>query len=152
MTMDEWNKKNTGNVQFAQADNNNAQQGAASAYAKPAANNTGAPVSQEQQSATPAYNDTSEMSGNISLILGILSILFGLFFGGAPWIGIFMGIAGVVLGAVEKKKNKPATKKTATAGFICGIVGICTSVCVGLFCVALGIVLRTLTGLFRILF
>lgn len=145
MTMDEWNERN---------------KNAAGAFApqeKPVApetvtNGTQNIANQRNSQPITADQDASEMTGNLSLILGILSMIFGMFFGGAPWIGIFMGVAAIVMGVVEKKKNNPITKKIATAGFICGIVGVCISVCVGLFCLAVGIAIRTIGEILSIFF
>lgn len=147
MTMDEWNEKNKNSAgAFATEEKPVNVQGNIDTSGKGnvAVNDGSQPIS--------VNTDASEMTGNLALILGILSIIFGLFFGGAPWIGIFMGIAAVVLGVVEKKKKNPLTKKTATAGFVCGIVGISLSVFMGLFCLALGIAIRTIGGILKFIF
>ena len=56
-----------------------------------------------------------------SLVLGLGSILFGVLFfitGWAAYIGLALGIIGIVLGAIKLKKSK-----MAVAGFICSLVG-----------------------------
>lgn len=94
----------------------------------------------------------TEGFGTFALVLGILSIIFGLFFGGAPWIGIIIGVGGIVLGAVEKKKGNPHTKKAAKAGFVCGIIGVSLSIVMGIVCTVIGILVKGVVGLLKFLF
>ena len=82
--------------------------------------------------------------GTLALILGILSIVFGIFFAGAPWIGILLGIAAIILGVSERKHNNPASKGSATGGLVCGIVGLVFSVVFGVICAVLGTIFRIL--------
>ena len=91
----------------------------------------------------------NDKTGTIALIVGILSIVFGLFFGGAPWIGILLGIGAIVLGSYEKKKNIASTKKLANAGMICGIAGLVVSILVGIAVAAFGVVWGLLVGILR---
>ena len=57
-----------------------------------------------------------------SLVLGIVSIVVGLFSGGGlGWLGAIAGIIGIILG-VNGKKNEEQ-KNIASAGMICSIIG-----------------------------
>lgn len=67
-----------------------------------------------------------------SLVLGVISILIGLFATGANWIGCICGVIGVVLGAMARKENQTTT---ATAGFVCSIIGTTISVIFYVACV-----------------
>lgn len=69
--------------------------------------------------------------GTISMILGILSILLGLFFAGLPLLGVLTGIGAIVLGAIERKHKRKQTRKQSAAGLACGIVGVILSIVVG---------------------
>lgn len=72
-----------------------------------------------------------------SLVLGIISILQGLWTLGlmAP-IGLTLGILSIIFG-VNGKKDIDATK-IATAGYICGIVGVVLNVLTGFYWFFLG--------------
>ncbi len=61
--------------------------------------------------------------GVASLVLGIVALVFT-FFGPAGWIGLIIGIIGIILGALAKKNNPSGI---ATAGLVCSIIG--TAVC-----------------------
>ena len=52
--------------------------------------------------------------GIASLVLGIISIICGLFLTGFQWVGAIVGIVGIILGAAAKKN--PEKKGIATAG------------------------------------
>ena len=76
--------------------------------------------------------------GIVSLILGILATVFGIFclvpgISYYGWIGIVLGVAGIVLAALANKKEK---KGINTAGLVLSIIG--TVLCAILFiaCVA----------------
>ena len=60
----------------------------------------------------------------VGLVAGILSILFALFLK-YKWIGLVLGIVGLVLSAKARKQSQT---KMATAGFVCSIVGLALSV------------------------
>lgn len=68
--------------------------------------------------------------GVASLVLGIVSIVFT-FFGPTAIIGFFIGIVGIVMGVLARKKameapeGSPEASKRgmATAGFVCSIIG-----------------------------
>ncbi len=68
----------------------------------------------------------------LSLFFGIASIVLGLFLGGAPWVGVLSGTAAIVSAAVDKKRKNVAGKKMSTAGLVCGIIGVCVSIFVGI--------------------
>lgn len=52
-----------------------------------------------------------------SLVLGIVSIVFSFFL---QWLGLIIGIVGIVLAVVAKKKNPTGM---ATAGLVLSIIG-----------------------------
>ena len=58
-----------------------------------------------------------------ALVLGIISIILGLFLGGfLGWLCIMVSIAGIILGALGR--NDEQQKSLATAGMIMSIVGL----------------------------
>lgn len=61
--------------------------------------------------------------GIASLVLGINALVLGWEIPGFQWIGAMVGIIGIVLGAIGRKKNASC----ATAGLVCSIFG--TEVC-----------------------
>ena len=68
-----------------------------------------------------------------SLVLGIVSVIF-VFFGALSWIGIPLGIVGMVLGALARKKGE--NKGMATAGLVCSIVAVGACVIATIACAA----------------
>lgn len=72
--------------------------------------------------------------GIASLVLGIISIICGLFLTGFQWIGAIVGIVGIILGAAGKKN--PEKKGIATAGLVCSIIGFILCIILYLACVA----------------
>lgn len=61
--------------------------------------------------------------GVASLVLGIISILIGLFTSGLfGWVGAILAILGIILGAMGRKD--PEKKGLATAGLVCSIIGL----------------------------
>lgn len=65
--------------------------------------------------------------GIAALVLGIISILIGLFsIGTLGWLGAILGILGIILGtlAQDSKENSYAL---ATSGLVCSIIG--TTIC-----------------------
>lgn len=61
--------------------------------------------------------------GVASLVLGIISIVIGLFSSGTlGWLGAIIGIIGIILGASARKK--PEAGGIATAGLVCSIIGL----------------------------
>lgn len=85
------------------------------------------PVAPEQ----PMYNNTYEQPVTppeqpqktdtlaiVSLILGIAAILLGCCF---TYLGIALGVGGIICSVMSKKKQKSGM---ATAGLVCSIIGI----------------------------
>ena len=58
-----------------------------------------------------------------SLVLGIISIVFGAF--GIIWVGMICGIIGIILGALGKAE--PSKASMAGAGLVCSIIGTALS-------------------------
>ena len=67
-----------------------------------------------------------------SMVLGIVSIVFS-FIGGLNLLGLVVGIVGLVLGILAKKK---APSGMATAGIVCSIIGIVLTALVLVACAA----------------
>lgn len=73
--------------------------------------------------------------GVASLVLGIISILIGLFSAGAlGWLGAILAILGIILGAVGKKN--PEKSGLATAGMVCSIIGLILCLILYIACAA----------------
>lgn len=73
--------------------------------------------------------------GVASLVLGIISIIIGLFSGGGlGWLGAIMGIIGIILGAQGKKV--PEQRGMASAGFVCAIIGTILCLLMYVACIA----------------
>jgi len=68
-----------------------------------------------------------------SLVLGILSLLIGLFGSGLQWTGAILAIIGIILGA---KNNVPEQAGMAKAGKICSIIGLILCLLTFIACVA----------------
>ena len=77
-----------------------------------------------------ADNKTSSGAATASLVLGILSLIC-VFFGHGAILGLVFGIVGVVLGAKARKESQTGT---ATAGFVCSLIGLIICA-IGLVCV-----------------
>lgn len=74
--------------------------------------------------------------GVAALVLGIISILIGLFTAGTfGWLGAILGVLGIILGALARNSDDGKTT-LATAGLVCSIIG--TALCLLLYiaCVA----------------
>lgn len=70
-----------------------------------------------------------------SLVLGIISVVLGVFTGGAlGWVGAIIAILGIILGALAKKD--PAKKGMATAGLVLSIIGLVLCLLFYLACAA----------------
>ena len=65
-----------------------------------------------------------------SLVLGIVSIVFCFII---QWLGLIIGIVGIVLGVMAKKKNPTGM---ATAGLVLSIIGTVLCALVFIACVA----------------
>lgn len=73
--------------------------------------------------------------GVASLVLGIISIIIGLFSGGGlGWVGAIIGIIGIILGAQRKKVQEQ--RGIASAGFICSIIGTILCILMYVACIA----------------
>lgn len=73
--------------------------------------------------------------GVASLVLGILSLLIGLFSAGSlGWLGAIMALVGVILGAIGKKNVEK--KGLATAGLVCSIIGLILCLLFYIACIA----------------
>ena len=74
-----------------------------------------------------AMEDPSKNISTWSMVLGIASCVIG-FMGWGAILGLGLGIAAIILG-VKAGKIAPYGKRNgmATAGLICGIVGVCIS-------------------------
>lgn len=70
-----------------------------------------------------------------SLVLGILSIVIGLFSAGSlGWLGAILGVVGIILG-VQGKKDE-SKKGLAQAGFVCSIIGTILCLLLYVACIA----------------
>ena len=70
-----------------------------------------------------------------SLVLGIISIVIGLFVSGYGWLGAIVALVGIILGASARKKQDDKVK-IATAGLVCSIIGLVLCVIFYIACVA----------------
>ena len=68
--------------------------------------------------------------GIAALVLGIVSVVWSCF--GGTWLSAVVGIVGIVLGAVGRKKEA----KCATAGFVLSIIGTALGLLFYIACVA----------------
>ena len=57
--------------------------------------------------------------GVAALVLGIISVLFAVIMPYHGWLAVILGVIGIILGALGKKKNA----KCATAGLVLAIIG-----------------------------
>ena len=69
-----------------------------------------------------------------SLVLGIVSVVVAVFISGFGWVGTIIGIVGIVLGALAKKKDP--TNKMGTAGLVLSIIGTVLGILLYVACVA----------------
>ncbi len=73
--------------------------------------------------------------GVASLVLGIISLLIGIFTAGAfGWIGAIIAIVGIILGALGRKNSEKTG--IATAGLVCSIIGLVLCLILYIACVA----------------
>lgn len=73
--------------------------------------------------------------GVAALVLGIISILIGIFSAGAlGWLGAILGIVGIILGAIARKNTE--NNGLATAGMVCSIIGLVLCLILYIACAA----------------
>ena len=73
--------------------------------------------------------------GVASLVLGILSLLIGLFTAGSlGWFGAILALIGIILGAIGKKDVEK--KGLATAGLVLSIIGLILCLIFYIACIA----------------
>lgn len=68
--------------------------------------------------------------GIASLVLGIISVVWSCF--GGTWLSAIVGIVGIILGALGKKK----ADKCAVAGLVLSIIGTVLGLLLYIACVA----------------
>ncbi len=69
-----------------------------------------------------------------ALVCGIISIVISLF-GGALWLpGVVLGIVAIILGVQARKL--PDNQNMATAGLVCGAIGVGLNVLIVIGCLA----------------
>ncbi len=66
-----------------------------------------------------------------ALILGICSIVFDFIF---QWLGILLGVVGIIMGAVARSKTPE--NGMATGGLVCSIIGTILGIVTLVACVA----------------
>ncbi|MBE7063378.1 MAG: hypothetical protein IJN25_10275 [Clostridia bacterium] len=69
-----------------------------------------------------------------SLVLGIVSLVFSLFFSALGWPALLCGVLGIILGAIAKKK--PGASGMATAGLVLSIISVALGVICWIACAA----------------
>ncbi len=84
-------------------------------------------------------NNNTNVLAILSLVAGILSIIMACC---VTWVGIILGIAGIILAIFANKQGKTGL---ATAGMICSIIGIVIAVLMIILVIILGVGLG-LTG------
>ncbi len=142
--------------------NNNEQQDSQNTYQPPIQNQP--PVENQQNTQNPyqppiqnqppvqnQYNPNTQYQGipnnyqsqqptknnglaTASLVLGIVSLVFSLFFGSLAWLGTITGIVGIILGAISIKKY--GKSNFATAGLIMSVISVALSIIIVIACVA----------------
>lgn len=84
-----------------------------------------------QQPTPPEGPQKTDTLAIVSLILGIASIVFGCCI---TYLGIALGVGGIICSVMSKKKQKSGL---ATAGLVCSIIGIVFAVIWIIFSVAI---------------
>lgn len=84
-----------------------------------------------EQPVTPSEPQKNDTLAIVSLILGIAAIVFGCC---VTYLGIALGVGGIICSIMSKKKQKSGM---ATAGLVCSIIGIVLAVIWIVFSVAL---------------
>jgi Na+/H+ antiporter NhaC len=70
-----------------------------------------------------------------ALVLGIVSLVIGVFIPSIGWLGALLAIAGIILGASARKKQDEQYK-IATAGMVCSIIGVVINLIFYIACIA----------------
>ncbi|MFX3631942.1 MAG: DUF4190 domain-containing protein [Candidatus Pristimantibacillus sp.] len=86
----------------------------------------------------PPYPQKSNGKAVVALVLGILSIVLSIIFFVFPFIGLFLGIPAIILGAIALKETTRSGEQGrgyAIAGLVCGIIGTLLCIIVILFIV-----------------
>lgn len=68
-----------------------------------------------------------------SLVLGIISLVFGAFGTGLQWVGAIIAIVGIILGVKNNNEEKAGMAK---AGKVCSIIGLVLCTITFVACVA----------------
>ncbi|MCR4960903.1 MAG: hypothetical protein K6A74_05570 [Lachnospiraceae bacterium] len=131
MTMDEWNKDNKRTIDVDPRDIKYVDHPEKNEVRPGQGGQPGQPGQGGQPGGGLPQTANSSLAP-LSLFFGIASIVLGLFLGGAPWVGVLSGTAAIVSAAVDKKRKNVAGKKMSTAGLVCGIIGVCVSIFVGI--------------------
>lgn len=84
-----------------------------------------------QQPTPPEQPQKTDTLAIVSLILGIAAIVMGCC---VTYLGIALGIGGIICSVMSKKKQKSGM---ATAGMVCSIIGIVIAVLWIIFSVAI---------------
>ncbi|MDE7223348.1 MAG: DUF4190 domain-containing protein [Acetatifactor sp.] len=84
-----------------------------------------------QQPVSPEQPQKTDTLAIVSLILGIAAIVLGCC---VTYLGIALGVGGIICSVMSKKKQKSGL---ATAGLVCSIIGIVFAVIWIIFSVAI---------------
>lgn len=71
--------------------------------------------------------------GVASMVLGIIALVITVFFQAWGYIGIILGVVGIILAAVAKKKGQ---KGPATAGLVMSIIATALCSLIWIACIA----------------
>lgn len=71
--------------------------------------------------------------GVASLVLGLIALVIAVFFPVWGWLAIILGVVGIILAAIAKKKGQ---KGVATAGLVLSIIATALGLVFYLACVA----------------
>ena len=142
MTIDEWNDKKATTVEKVRPED--------TVVEEPARFKNDVVEETSETSEVAKVTGEASSAAKLGLALGVISIVLGVFFAGAPWLGIVVGTIAIIIGASEKNKSEE-TKGIATGALTCGI-GVSLSVAFGILFGILGIAIKILTKLFGWIF
>ena len=83
--------------------------------------------------------------GVAGLVLGIVSVVIGLFIPGIGWLGLVTGIVGIILSALAIKAQKASIN---TAGLVLSIIGTAMSLIFWIACALCAAVATTTSTIF----